>query len=68
MRGIGRWTAEMFLIFNQLRPDVFRSMISACNGQFLGNILKVKTEPEDRLPNLGTLAPLAFGSNLLSLA
>ena len=20
--GIGRWTAEMFLIFNQLRPDV----------------------------------------------
>ena len=23
VRGIGRWTAEMFLIFNQLRPDVF---------------------------------------------
>ena len=23
IRGIGRWTAEMFLIFNQLRPDVF---------------------------------------------
>lgn len=22
-RGIGRWTAEMFLIFHQLRPDVF---------------------------------------------
>lgn len=22
VRGIGRWTAEMFLIFNQLRPDV----------------------------------------------
>lgn len=22
-RGIGVWTAEMFLIFNQLRPDVF---------------------------------------------
>ena len=21
--GIGRWTAEMFLIFNLLRPDVF---------------------------------------------
>jgi DNA-3-methyladenine glycosylase II len=23
VRGIGRWTAEMFLMFNQLRPDVF---------------------------------------------
>ena len=23
VRGIGRWTAEMFLIFNQLRPDVY---------------------------------------------
>ena len=23
MKGIGRWTAEMFLFFNQLRPDIF---------------------------------------------
>jgi DNA-3-methyladenine glycosylase II len=23
VRGIGRWTAEMFLIFNLLRPDIF---------------------------------------------
>lgn len=23
VRGIGRWTAEMFLIFHQMRPDVF---------------------------------------------
>ena len=23
VRGIGVWSAEMFLIFNQLRPDVF---------------------------------------------
>lgn len=23
VRGIGVWTAEMFLIFNQLRPDIF---------------------------------------------
>ena len=23
VRGIGRWTAEMFLIFNLCRPDVF---------------------------------------------
>ncbi len=23
VRGIGRWTAEMFLIFNLMRPDVF---------------------------------------------
>jgi DNA-3-methyladenine glycosylase II len=22
IRGIGRWTAEMFLIFNMLRPDI----------------------------------------------
>lgn len=23
VRGIGRWTAEMFLIFHQMRPDIF---------------------------------------------
>ncbi|MDP2880950.1 MAG: DNA-3-methyladenine glycosylase [Azonexus sp.] len=23
VRGVGRWTAEMFLIFHQLRPDIF---------------------------------------------
>jgi len=23
VKGIGRWTAEMFLIFHELRPDVF---------------------------------------------
>ena len=23
VRGIGRWTAEMFLMFNLLRPDIF---------------------------------------------
>ena len=23
VRGIGRWTAEMFLIFHELRPDIF---------------------------------------------
>jgi DNA-3-methyladenine glycosylase II len=23
IRGIGRWTAEMFLIFNLMRPNVF---------------------------------------------
>jgi len=23
VRGVGRWTAEMFMIFNQLRPDIF---------------------------------------------
>ncbi len=23
IKGIGRWTAEMFLIFNQCRPDIF---------------------------------------------
>jgi DNA-3-methyladenine glycosylase II len=23
VRGIGRWTAEMFLMFNLLRPDVY---------------------------------------------
>lgn len=23
VKGIGRWTAEMFLFFNQLRPDIF---------------------------------------------
>jgi len=32
VRGIGRWTAEMFLIFSLLRPDVFRSTTSAAEG------------------------------------
>lgn len=23
IKGIGKWTAQMFLFFNQLRPDIF---------------------------------------------
>ena len=23
IKGVGRWTAEMFLFFNQLRPNIF---------------------------------------------
>ena len=29
IRGIGRWTAEMFLIFHMMRPNVFRWTILA---------------------------------------
>lgn len=45
VRGIGRWTAEMFLMFNLLRPDVLpvadlglqRAVsLHYCGGQFAG--------------------------------
>ena len=27
IKGIGKWTAEMYLIFNLCRPDIFPAMI-----------------------------------------
>ena len=40
VRGIGRWTAEMFLIFNLLRPDISRSTISGCRKESASAISK----------------------------
>jgi len=41
VRGIGRWTAEMFLIFNLLRPDVFPvddlGLLRAISRHYLGD-------------------------------
>ena len=38
IRGIGRWTAEMYLIFNLLRPDVLPlddiGLINAISGNY----------------------------------
>jgi DNA-3-methyladenine glycosylase II len=40
LRGIGRWTAEMFLIFHLLRPDVLPlgdiGLIRACERHYAG--------------------------------
>lgn len=41
VRGIGRWTAEMFLIFNLLRPDVLPlddlGLLKAISRHYLGD-------------------------------
>lgn len=42
IRGIGRWTAEMFLIFNLLRPDVLPlddvGLLKAVSRHYLGAV------------------------------
>ena len=42
VRGIGRWTAEMFLIFNLLRPDVLPlddlGLLKAISRHYLGDV------------------------------
>jgi DNA-3-methyladenine glycosylase II len=48
VRGIGRWTAEMFLIFNLLRPDVFPLddlglQKGICRAYYKGRKVSVRT-------------------------
>ena len=48
VRGIGRWTAEMFLIFNLLRPDVFPLddlglQKGICRSYYKGRKVSVRT-------------------------
>ena len=48
VRGIGRWTAEMFLIFNMLRPDVLPFddlglQRAVCLHYFKGRSVSIRT-------------------------
>ena len=69
VRGIGRWTAEMFLMFNLLRPDVFPlDDLGLQKGirvaYFKGRKVSLKT-----MRKLGeTLAPVALGGHLVPVA
>jgi DNA-3-methyladenine glycosylase II len=51
VKGIGRWTAEMFLIFNLMRPDVFPAddigLIRAIERHFHDSERLTKAEVED---------------------
>jgi len=48
VRGIGRWTAEMFLIFHLQRPDVYPlqdiGLIRAVERHYLGGVRAAKNE------------------------
>jgi DNA-3-methyladenine glycosylase II len=53
VRGIGRWTAEMFLMFNLLRPDVYPlgdlGLLKALRRSYFGG----RKVPPSRLRKLG---------------
>jgi DNA-3-methyladenine glycosylase II len=61
VRGIGRWTAEMFLMFNLLRPDVYPlgdlGLLNAAQGAAFAH--------QDARPHL---AALALGRHLVPVA
>jgi DNA-3-methyladenine glycosylase II len=48
VKGIGRWTAEMFLIFSLARPDVFSfgdgGLFNAMNKLYGGNLTRARQE------------------------
>ncbi len=51
VRGIGRWTAEMFLIFNLLRPDVLPlddlGLLRAIGLHYLGGVRPTRAQASD---------------------
>ena len=58
IRGIGRWTAEMFLIFNLLRPNVLPlddlGLLRAVSLQYLDGEPIVGREGRARVESLAT--------------
>ncbi|MGQ0509068.1 MAG: DNA-3-methyladenine glycosylase family protein [Betaproteobacteria bacterium] len=58
VRGIGRWTAEMFLMFNLLRPDVFPLDDLGLQKALRLHYFKGRKVPVSRMRRLGeTWAP-----------
>ena len=53
VRGIGRWTAEMFLMFNLLRPDVYPLGDLGLLRAVRTNYFKGRTVPLARMRRLG---------------
>jgi DNA-3-methyladenine glycosylase II len=53
VRGIGRWTAEMFLMFNLLRPDVFPLDDLGLQKGMKINYFKGRKIPLSRMRKLG---------------
>lgn len=51
VRGIGRWTAEMFLIFNLLRPDVLPlddlGLLRAIGLHYFGDVRPTRAQASD---------------------
>ena len=72
VRGIGRWTVEMFLIFRLGRPDVLPSTTTACaapSGSCTGRKRRPRRArsargPVGALPNCRQLVPVARWSFL----
>jgi DNA-3-methyladenine glycosylase II len=53
VRGIGRWTAEMFLMFNLLRPDVFPLDDLGLQKGICGSYFKGRAVSVARMKKLG---------------
>ncbi len=60
IRGIGRWTAEMFLIFNLMRPDVLPlddvGLIQAISVNYFSGEPVTRSEAREGRRQLGTMA------------
>jgi 3-methyladenine DNA glycosylase/8-oxoguanine DNA glycosylase len=67
VRGIGRWTAEMFLIFNLLRPDVF-PLDDLAEGHPAFVLPQSKSCLEHHAQAWRKLAAVALGRHLVPVA
>ena len=69
VRGIGRWTVEMLLIFQLGRPDVLPvDDFGVRNGFRIAYGLRSMPTPKEILRSRGTLETLSHGRSLVSLA
>ena len=69
VRGIGRWTAEMFLMFNLLRPDVFPLDDLGLQKGDPRRLLQGSKDFLEKDEETGRdLAPVALGGHLVPLA
>ena len=68
VRGIGHWTAEMFLMFNLLRPDVFRCRPGPPKGTAGRVPRRAEGLAEDHEEPRRDPAPLALGGDLVPVA
>jgi len=61
IRGIGRWTAEMFLIFNLLRPNALPLDDAGLSAQDIGLIVVATSTSENLFPSTACQVQAALG-------
>jgi DNA-3-methyladenine glycosylase II len=68
IKGIGRWTVEMFLIFNLGRPDVLPVHDLGVRGAFKSHTESAVCRPRNNWPNTGPMGSSSHPCRALPVA